>query len=225
MSEVSRIRVAAALGLLSIVLAIIGFIIHGYPTIGASGQELVDWAATTDQQQFEIGIYIEALGYLLFLPFAAWLWAVARGAEDDPGWLVTAGFGAAALYVGISVVDNGVWSAVLNSARHGADPQTLASIRDVAQYIFYSTLLFGGLFFVSMGYVLFRTRALPRWVGATAAVIGLGLLVPPLALITALLVWIWTVVVSLYLLARPRAVATVREPSDAMAGPAAAGTP
>ena len=63
MSYVSRIRVVAALGLLSIILSIVGLIIHGYPAMGASGQEIADWATTTNQQQFEIGIYIEALGY------------------------------------------------------------------------------------------------------------------------------------------------------------------
>jgi len=224
MSDVSRIRVAATLGLLSIILSLVGFVIHGYPAMGASGNEIVDWATTTNQQQFTIGIYIEALGFLLFLPFAAWLCTVARDAEDGSGWLATAGFGAVTLYVGISVLDNGIWSSLLDGARHGTSPQTLASIRDIAEYIFHGTLLFGGAFFVSTGYVLFRTRALPRWIGGTAVAIGLGLLVPPLAAIMALLVLIWTVVVSLYLLARPGAVATAREPSAAMAGPAAAGT-
>ncbi|CAN5806778.1 hypothetical protein BH18ACT11_BH18ACT11_13480 [soil metagenome] len=225
MSTVTGTRVAAALGLLSIILSYCGFAIHGYPAIGGSGNEIARWATTTNQQRFEIGIYIEALGLLLFLPFAAWLCAVARSAEDGSGWLTTAGFGAAALYVGISIVDNGVWSAVLNSAHHGADPQTLASIRDIAQYVFNGTHLFGGLFFVLAGYVLFRSRVLLRWVGAAAVVIGLGLLIPPAADISSLLFWVWTVLVSLYLLARPGVVTTtVREPSGAMAGPAAAGT-
>jgi hypothetical protein len=213
MPDTTRTRVAAALGLLSIILSFVGFVIHGYPAMGASGKAIVHWATTTDGQRFAFGIYVEALGYLLFLPFAAWLWSVARGAENGWGWLASAGFGAATLYVGISIMDNGIWSSLLDGARHGTDPQTLASIRDIAEYIFLSTYLFVGLFLVLTGYVLFRIRALPRWMGATAAVIGLGLLVPPLADFTSLLFWLWTVVVSLYLLARPSAVASVREPS------------
>jgi hypothetical protein len=224
MSYVNRSRVAAVLGLLSIILSAVGFSIHGYPAIGASGKEIAHWAATTNQLRFGIGIYTETLGNLLFLPFAAWLCAVARDVEEDFGWLTTASFGAIALYVGIGVADNDVWSAVLNSAHHGADPQTLASIRDIAQYIFNSTLPVGGLFFVLAGYVLFRSRALPRWVGGAAVVIGLGLLIPPAANISSLLVWVWTVVVSFYLIARPGGVATARGPSGAMAGPAATGT-
>jgi hypothetical protein len=213
MSDTTRTRVAAALGLLSIILSLVGFVIHGYPATGASGKEIAHWATTTDGQRFAFGIYVEALGLLLFLLFAPWLWSVARGAEDGSDWLATAGFGAATLYVGIGIMDNGIWSSLLDGARHGTDLQTLASIRDIAVYIFQGTLLFVGLFLVSTGYVLFHSRALPRWVGATAAVIGLGLLVPPLADFTSPLLWLWTVVVSLYLLARPSTVATVREPS------------
>jgi hypothetical protein len=223
MSGVTRTRAAAVLGLLSIVLSAVGLTFHGYPAIGASANELVHWATTTNQQQFMIGIYVEALGSLLFLPFAAWLCTVAHDADDGSGWVVGTGFGAAVLWVGISVMDNGIWSSLLDGARHGTSPQTLASIRDIAQYIFQGTLLCGGLFFVLTGYVLFRTRALPRWIGITALVIGLGLLVPPLAVMMGLLVWLWTVVVSLYLLARPNAVARVHEPSAALLNPAAAG--
>ena len=213
MPDTTRTRVAAALGLLSIILSLVGFNIHGYPAIGASGKEIAHWATTTDGQRFAFGIYFEALGLLLFLLFAAWLCSVARGAEDGSGWLATAGFGAATLYVGIGIMDNGIWSSLLDGARHGADPQTLASIRDIAVHVFQGTYLFVGLFLVTTGYVLFHSRALPRWVGATAAVIGLGLLVPPLADFTSPLVLLWTVVVSLYLLALPSAVAKVREPS------------
>lgn len=151
MSGVTRTRIAATLGLLGIVLSAVGVAIHGYPAIGASGKEIVRWATITNQQQFETGIYIEALGYLLFLSFAAWLWSVARDAEAGSGWLLTAGFGAIVLYAGISVVDNGIWSSLLDGARHGTSPQTLASIRDIAEYVFRDTFLFGAMFFVLIG--------------------------------------------------------------------------
>jgi len=179
MSNATRTRLAAALGLLSIVLSAVGVAIHGYPAIGLSGEEIAEWATTTNQQQFGVGIYIEAFGTLLFLPFAAWLYTVARDAEKGLGWLATAGFGAVVLYLGISVMDNGIWSSLLDGARHGTSPQTLASIRDIAEYIFHGTLLFGGMFFVLTGYVLFRTRALPRWVGPARSWSGWGCLSRP----------------------------------------------
>ena len=40
MSTVTGTRVAAILGLLSIILSIVGLSMHGYPAIGASGKEI-----------------------------------------------------------------------------------------------------------------------------------------------------------------------------------------
>jgi hypothetical protein len=209
--DVTRARVAGAFGVLSVIVSIIGFLIHGYPAMGASGKELAHWAVTTDQQQFTIGIYIEALGTLLFLPFAAWLWAIARDGEGGSGWLSTTGFAAAIMYVG-SIIDNGIWWAVLDAGRHGASAGTLAAIRDIAQHVFDTSLLFDGVFFSLTGYVLFSTRALPRWVGAVMAALGLIMLIPPLP-IGGLVVWGLPVVLGLYLLIRPHVVGTVSQPA------------
>lgn len=212
---VTRTRIAAALGLLSIILTFVGLSVHGYPPMVASSAEIAQWATTTNQQQFAIGIYVEALGYMLFLLFAAWLWSVAREAEGGSGWLSTAGFGTAVLYVA-GIITNGIWSALLDAGHQGASPQMLVVIYDIAQDVFQSTILFGAVFSLLIGYVLFRTRALPRWIGATAVVVGLLMLIPPTQQIGALVLLIWTVAVSLYLLVRPGAVATVREPSAAV---------
>ncbi len=220
---VTRTRAAAAIGLLSVIVSVVGFLIHGYPAIGASGKEIAHWAATTNQQQFAIGIYVEALGILLFLVFAAWLWTVARDAEGGSGWLSTAGFSAAALHVGLSLVSNAIWWAVLDAGHRGTNPQTLAAVRDITQHAFDTSLLFGGVFFVLTGYVLLRTRALPRWVGVVTAVSGLMLLIPPVQ-IAGGLVWVWPVVVGLYLLVRPSAVASAREPSATAVSPTPVGT-
>ena len=220
---VTRTRVAAALGLLSVITKLAGFFIHGYPAIGASGKEIVHWATTTNERQFAIGIYIEHLGFLLFLLFAAWLWTVARDAEGGSGWLSTAGFGAAVLYVGAGLVGNGVWWAVLDGGRHGTSPQTLTTIRDVAQHIYDLSLLLPAVFLILTGYVLFRTRALPRLIGAAAVPIGVSILIPPIANGMHTFFFLWVVAVSLYLLIRPGAVATVREPSAALVSPTAVG--
>jgi hypothetical protein len=211
--------------MLSVIVTLAGLFIHTYPAIGASGKEIAHWATTTNQQHFTIGIYVEALGTLLFLLFAAWLWSVARDAEGGSAWLATAGFSAAALYVVISSVSNGVWWAVLEGGRRGTNLQTLATIRDVAQHSFDASLLFLGLFLVLTGYILFHTHALPRWLGAAAVVIGTGTMIPPIGQEAVILFFLWVVVVSLYLLARPSAVARVRESSSAVVSSTAAGTP
>jgi hypothetical protein len=199
--SVSSARLAGAFGLVSVVVSFIGFSLHGYPVVGASGKEIQHWALTTNQQQFAIGIYIEAIGTLLFLPFAAWLWSVGRDAEGGSRWISTTAFAAAVLYVG-SIIDNGVWWAVFDAARRGTNPATLTAMQDIAQHIFDTSLLFVGLFFVTIGYVLFRTRALPRWVAAVTALCGIVLFVPPFQ-IGGLLEWVWPALLGVYLLIRP----------------------
>jgi hypothetical protein len=216
MSTVIRTRLAAVFGLLSVIGTFAGLAIHGYPDIGASGRQIAHWAATTNQHQFAIGIYIEAVALLLFLGFAAWVSSVARDAEGGYGWLATAGFSAATLYVVLGLMSNAVWWAVLDGGHRGTNPQTLAIVRDVAQHTFDTSTLCFGLFLILGGYVLFTTRALPRPVGATALVFGLGLMVPQTDQLAWIPVFVWIVAVSIYLLVRPHPATKVREPAGVM---------
>lgn len=208
-------RIAAALGLLSVVLIFAGFVVHGYPDIGASGSQVAHWAVATDPRQFAIGVYIEQIGWLLFLAFAAWLWSVLREAGGGAGWLATAGFSAAVLYS--APIGNGVWWAVLDAGRRGTSPQTLVVVRDVAQHLFDLSLLLPAMFLLLTGAALLQTRVLPRPLGAAAVLIGAGSLIPPIGNgIAGLCLFLWIVVVSLYVLVRSGAM--VRAPRDAAAG-------
>jgi hypothetical protein len=195
-------RIAAALGLLSVVLIFAGFVVHGYPDIGATGSQIAHWAVATDPRQFAVGVYIEQIGWLLFLAFAAWLWSVVRAAERGDGWLAAAGFSAAVLYS--APIGNGVWWAVLDAGRRGTSPQTLVVVRDVAQHLFDLSLLLPAMFLLLTGAALVRTRALPRPLGAVALLIGAGFLIPPIANgIMGLGLFLWIVAVSLYVLVHP----------------------
>jgi hypothetical protein len=216
MSTVTRTRLAAVFGLLSVLGTFAGLAIHGYPDIGASGRQIAHWTTTTDPHQFAIGIYIEAVAILLFLGFAAWLWSVARDPAGGSGWLATGGFIAAALYVVLALTSNAVWWAVLDSGRRGTNPQTLASVRDIAQHTFDASNLCLGMFLILAGYILFTTRALPRLVGATAMVFGLGVMVPQTAQVAMIPVFVWIVAVSIYLLVRPNPATKVSEAAGVM---------
>ena len=216
MSTVTRTRLAGIFGLLSVVGTFAGLMIHGYPNIGASGRQIAQWATTTDQHRFAVGIYVEAVAILLLLGFAAWLWSVAHEAEGGSGWLATAAFSAGALYVGLSLTSNAVWWSVLDAGHRGTDAQTLAIVRDIAQHTFDASNLCLGLFFILSGYVLFSTRALPRLVGASAAMLGLGLMIPQASQVVMLPVFVWIVAVSIYLLVRPGLATRLREPSGVM---------
>ena len=193
----------AVTGVLSIVVATIGFVLHGNYPLGKNGTAIIAWAAGVDQTRFTTGIYIELVGYLLFLMFAAWLWSVLRRPEQGTAWLAMTALVAATLFIGISAVDDGLWVALLAGVHQGTPPPTLALLREAAEQTFDISFLFGGLFPLLIGVVILRTRRLPTWSGVTALLLGIGILVPPIALPSSLIWEVWVLVVSLYLLLRP----------------------
>ncbi len=196
-------RASAAAGLISIVVSTVGYAMHGDFPMGKNGTGLVTWAAGTNQSSFAAGVYVEVVGFLFFTMFAAWLWAASRDAEGGSGWLSTAGFIGAVLLVGIAAVDDGIWVALLHAGRNGTNPQTLVVIRDIAQQLSVVSYLFEALFPLLIGYVLFVTKVAPRWIGLSAVILGLAIIVPPTAFIADLLFELWVLVVSIYLLIRP----------------------
>jgi hypothetical protein len=213
-------RAGAAAGLVSLVMTTIGFVLHGnLPTV-QSGTDLATWVAHTNDATFWIGIYLELLGYLVFLVFGAWLWSVVYRRTNGLDWLSTAGLVAVGLFIGASSIDDGIWLGLLQSAHHGTEAGVLALVRDLGENVFNVSFMFLGLFAVLVGGVSAWVRSLPRWMGATAAVLGVGCLVPPIALIASILFELWIVVVCLIILVRP---ATAhREAADAWVVPAAA---
>src|SRR5437879_11082344 len=59
-------RVGPSAGLLFFPVIMLGFSIHGYPDIGSTDARLAKWLAGVDQNTFHLGVYIEALGMVLF---------------------------------------------------------------------------------------------------------------------------------------------------------------
>jgi hypothetical protein len=188
---------------MSIVITTVGFVLHGTLPMAETGTDVAQWAAHTNDSTFSIGIYVELLGYLLFLIFGAWLWSIVHRRTNGLDWLAMAGLVAAALFIGASSIDDGIWLALLNSARTGTDSQALALVRDAGEQVFNVSFMFLGLFAILVGSVSWAAGSLPRWVGGAAVALGVGTLVPPLALIGSLLLEAWVLVLCLYVLVRP----------------------
>jgi hypothetical protein len=213
-------RAGAAAGLVSLVMTTIGFVLHGnLPTL-ESGTDLATWVAHTNDATFRTGIYLELLGYLVFLIFGAWLWSVVYRRTNGLDWLSTAGLVAFGLFIGASSIDDGIWLGLLQSARHGTEAGVLTLVRDLGEHVFNVSFLFLGLFVVLVGAVSAWGRSLPRWMGVSAVVLGVGCLVPPLALIASLVFELWIVVVCIAILVRPSTAR--RETYGAWTVPAAA---
>jgi hypothetical protein len=195
-------RLWPAFGIIGWVIVFTGFFIHGYPDIGASPQALAHWAAVTDPTRFAIGIDVEAIGLLVFLFFFAWLCDVLRRSSGT-SWLLTLALAAAVAWAAVGIATNGVWTAVLDSGKHGLDAQVLAGLRDVAQEFYNADNVLLAPAVVALGLAGLRATALPRWLAWSALVIGLAMAVPPLSLVVQVIFMVWVVVVVVLYLIRP----------------------
>jgi hypothetical protein len=151
----------------------------------------------------------------LALPFVAYLYSVLRTAEGTDGWLAPA-----ALASGIAGIVLKLGSGVPELAVHRAhlttDTQLGAAIRAIGDGATVFSLYPLAVFCTATAIVAFRTRALPRWLAAGAAVTAAGLAVNGAFLGTGsvpalLLFLLWTLVTSVYLLRR-----TWRNPAPAV---------
>jgi hypothetical protein len=192
----------AALGIASWVVAFAGFAIHGYPAANASPRQLAEWSARTDATRFDVGISVEAAGLLLFLFFVAWLCHVLRRSGAPP-WLLALALVATGLWAAGGVLTNGIWTALLDAGKRGLDPGILSGLHDVAQEAFNAdnVLLAPGL--AALGLAAAQTAALPRWLSWALFVIGILMLLPPLALPLQIVFVLWVATVSALFLVRP----------------------
>ena len=184
-------------------VALIGYSIHGYPALGASGQALAEWAAKTDPNRFALGVYIEAVGILLILVFYAWLCDLIRR-NDTLAWLAMFAFAMVVVWGAAGILSNSAWTALLDAGRRGADASLLASTRDVAQEIFNSTYVFFGLGMVAIALASLSGRVLPLWLSWTGLIIGVGLAIPATVNFAGLFVILWAFAIAiLYLVGHP----------------------
>ncbi len=198
-------RLGATAGVVYIVLALTGFAIHGYPKQGASSEELRSWIAATDATRFSLGVYIEALGTVLFIPFAAWLSSLLSGPALHQRWLSNTVVGSAVAFVVLTLPINELYLGSLEAGKQGADVGAFATIRPIAVEWYVMTAILFALVFLAAGGLMLRGRALWRWLGWAACAVGVIALVPgrPTYLAAALLSMIWIVILAGWIWIRP----------------------
>ncbi len=166
--------------------------IHGYPS--GSGAQIKHWIATASGTRFGVGIWIEALGYLLFVPFAAWLARELR----PPGhaeWPADVAFGAAILCTGSALLINGLWTGVFDAGRNGADQSILAAAYYLTTDAYAASVPFYGLFLIAAGAAAVIARTLPPWLAWAGVVIGVLAIIPPTGMLASAALWLWVIAV------------------------------
>jgi hypothetical protein len=220
-------RIGPAAGILFFALVYIGFAIHRYPELRPTDAHLAQWFAAVDVTRFRAGIFVEAVGIALLLPFVAWLSGHLRQGARDSSWLGPVMVAGAAVWVTIGLALNEAWVGLLDQARNGLDIRMAQTFISINQATYDMTGIVLGLILIAAGAAALRSGTMSRWVGWAAVIIGLlqvvtaptGINAGP----TGLLADLWILGVSGYYTIRPD---RVRELVTATAQPSvAAGIP
>jgi len=140
----------------------------------------------------------------LVVPFIAYVCSVLRAAEGPDGWL--AGAALAAGITGVTLkLGSGAPELAAHRAHLAAGTPLHAAVSALADGATVLSLYPLAVFCAAVAIVAFRTRALPRWLAAGAAVTAVALAVnggfPGTASVPALLLFaLWTLLASVYLL-------------------------
>lgn len=205
-------KIGALAGVLMLPASFGGFLLIGTGGFaaqpGTSVEEVRRIVSVPAPASVSLGLYLDWLGGLLLVIFAARLWASLRKAEGSPAWLSTGAFGAALLADAASFGDKIAFHAIFGRAGGGLDATIATSLYDVAAGSFALFGLFFALFLGLASVVILRTGALPAWIGwlgAAGALIGIIGTAPglqPIGQAAFPVSLVWTLAVSLTLLLR-----------------------
>jgi hypothetical protein len=164
-----------------------------------------------------VAVVLGVIGLFFFAWFLGGLWSAVRQAEGGvtaPTIIVAVG-GAGFLALGLltHLVDN-VQGITLHfdkgyRAEHLFNPGTAMLLSDLGTGVFLASMVAVGAATAAAGIVIQRTRVFPAWLawlGFAIAVLALPV-IPPLSFVAALLLALWTLVISVLLFtsAEPRA--------------------
>lgn len=111
---------------------------------------------------FDLGIYVA------LMLFGAGFRHLIRQARAECEWVGTLVFGAAAVWVGVTLVaDSLEGAAALDAVSGSADPSVVRALVEGTILIYNGSIAFGitGLFLGAAGYATFSSGVLPRWTG------------------------------------------------------------
>ena len=205
--------VAALSGVLYVVLVFLGSALvartsgPGRHSLDASADAVRDYVADADHARVWLGEYMGALGFLLFLPFSAYLLAALTRTAGDRDWSRATARAAAAIYVALSLAAIAALAPALN--REG---EAAAGFLDLRTTLIALAFVALGVWLVAVGAEALRTRTLPSWLAWAAGVIGLlQIVTTPLAAydpgftgLPTFASFLWVLIVSVLLVRRGR---------------------
>lgn len=214
MTEPTNDRFFAGAGIASVVLTLVGAIVamaggktHEL-TVGTSTTKLAQDLAQPASTGTWVGAYVELIGTVAFLCFAAW--ACLRLGRSV--WSVI-GVAAATAYTAVTVTSLALMDAISYRAGHGIDTALARTLVTVNEAMYVATWFLFALFLAAAG--VLALAAGRRVLGTSAAAIALFTVVAaPLGFdgigqASELLFFAWTIAASIALLRRERRDAAV----------------
>jgi hypothetical protein len=163
-------------GIVSLLLSLGGFALIGAAGFalepGSSSEEVADAVSDGNTSLALMGVFLDTLGSLFLIAFAAFLWARLRQGEGEPGWISLASFGAALLMVAAGLGDKAAYYAIVSRADTGLDADVATALYDTVTGFFTLFQALAGFFLFVTGLAVLRTGALRRWLGWTGVAIG-----------------------------------------------------
>jgi hypothetical protein len=144
------------------------------------------------------------LSVFFFLVFLSCLHRWLRDVEGEGGWFATLALVGGVLMAGMLLVEVMLAIASTVLASYGDDPVIARTILVFEWQAIAVVFIPAAAFIGGTGLVGYTTGALPRWLAISGLVIGVGLLVPPLAFLPYLLSTLWTGMLAIFLLQRTR---------------------
>ena len=196
------------------VVTFVGFGVHGGLPSAATADAVRSYVIGVNAGQTGIGNYIELLGYVLFLVFATYLYAVARAVNPDRlNWLTVLGLAGAGAYVAVSAVAIAGQQVMVEWAKAGADAKTVLGIYILDADAFTLSFELAALFLAAVGGALLNAGRQLRLIGLTAIVIaaivfasgliGTASIENGITQVGFMLFVLWTLLAGIYLLIRP----------------------
>lgn len=203
-------RLTGLLGLLTVVLLFgptIAVSTLGEPafvTTPAAAQAFfsgasADWAQLT--------MAVTGIAGIAIVWFVAGLTTLLHRREPGLPWLSITALGSGLLVAGYAILDSSWEAAAFGAA--DLDPSTAQYAFDTGNLAFAGAWLAVASLAISLGWTVISTRCFARWLGWSAILCGLGLVASRFSwtsgswLLPYALFWVWVIVVSIQLIARP----------------------
>jgi len=210
-------RIAAAAGLLFVVLVVASFFTPSTPDYGSSAEELA--AGLTDERAgHQMSLLLGFLADIALLLFLAGVWSRFRRFEGTGGMMSGLFAIAGAAFMATILVSEGIYLALVQAAE-SADPSTLPTLAALDYWVGLCTVPVAVALAIGATGAILSTHALPAWLGYLSGINAVVLLFGLAGVFEGdeesvltgiggfggfLLFLIWTLATSVVLMMRPR---------------------